>query len=88
LIPSLSSRHQATLEAVFESPPPANLRWSAVESLFEALGAEITEGQGSRVRVRLRRRVGVFHRPHPRPEAGRGILRSVRRFLESAGVTP
>jgi len=76
------------LEAVFESPPPANLRRSTVESLFEALGAEITEGQGSRARVRLRRQVGVFHRPHPRAEAGRGMLRSVRRFLESAGITP
>ena len=30
----------------------------------------------------------VFHRPHPAKETDRGALRSVRRFLREAGVTP
>ena len=87
MVPYLNSRQRVTLDAIFTAPPLADLRWSEVESLLTALGAEITEGRGSRVRVRLEGRTAVFHRPHPRPEAGRAMLRSVRRFLESAGIT-
>ncbi len=85
---SLNARQRRTLEAVFAEPAPADLTWSQIESLLRALGARVSEGRGSRVRVVLRERVAVFHRPHPRPEASRGMIRSVRRFLESAGVTP
>jgi hypothetical protein len=30
----------------------------------------------------------VFHRPHPRKETNKGAVKSVRSFLESAGVKP
>ena len=30
----------------------------------------------------------VFHRPHPRKETDKGAIRSVRRFLTEAGITP
>jgi hypothetical protein len=30
----------------------------------------------------------VFHRPHPRKETDKGAIKSVRRFLEAAGVKP
>jgi len=30
--------------------------------------------------------VAVFHRPHPQKETDKGALKSVRRFLENAGV--
>ena len=88
MVPFLNNRQRTTLDALFSSPPPADLRWTEVESLMRALGAEITEGRGSRVRVTLEDRTAVFHRPHLRPEAGRAMLRSVRRFLESAGIEP
>jgi hypothetical protein len=42
-------------------------------------------GRGSRIRVALNGVRAVFHRPHPRPETGRGTLRSVRRLLTEAG---
>jgi hypothetical protein len=29
----------------------------------------------------------VFHRPHPAKETDRGAVRSMRRFLQEAGVT-
>ena len=77
-----------TLEAIFESPERANLAWRDIESLFVALGAEISEGSGSRVRVALKDVRAVFHRPHPRKETNRGAVKSVRRFLEAAGVIP
>ena len=85
---SLSSKHRKTLEAVFEDPVRSNVDWADVEKLFVALGAEVSEGRGSRVRVYLGGVRAVFHRPHPQKETDRGALRSVRRFLVEAGVEP
>ncbi len=85
---SLSNRHRKTLAAVFEEPVRSNVSWSDVEALFKALGAEMSEGRGSRVRVYLGGVRAVFHRPHPRKETDKGALKSVRRFLREAGVEP
>ncbi len=71
---------------VFDDPVRANIVWRDIEALPVALGAEITEGIGSRVRVALNGVRAVFHRPHPRKEADRGMVRSVRRFLDEAGI--
>jgi len=84
----VDSKHQKTLEAIFEKPERANILWRDIESLFIALGAEITDGNGSRRRVALKGVRAVFHRPHPRKETDKGAVKSVRRFLEAAGVKP
>jgi hypothetical protein len=80
------NRHQKTLEAIFGKQ--ANILWSDVESLLVNLGAEISEGRGSRVRIALNGVRAVFHRPHPQKETDRGAVASVRRFLAEAGVRP
>ena len=82
------SKHDQTLEAVFADPIRANINWSDVESLLNNLGAELTKGSGSRVRVALNGVRAVFHRPHPQKEMDRGAVRSLRRFLSEAGVSP
>jgi hypothetical protein len=41
-----------TLEAIFSQPVRAALEWIRVESLCVALGAQIIEGSGSRVRFK------------------------------------
>jgi hypothetical protein len=84
----VDNKHRKTLEAIFEKPERANIAWRDVEALFIGLGAEITEGNGSRVRVALNGVRAVFHRPHPRKETNKGAVKSVRRFLEMAGVKP
>lgn len=84
----LSSKHQATLEAIFATPVRASIVWSDIEALFWAAGAEVSEGSGSRVRVVLNGVRAVFHRPHPRKETDKGAVKSVRRFLTEAGITP
>jgi hypothetical protein len=84
----VESKHRRILEAIFEKPERANIAWRDVESLFIVLGAEISEGSGSRVRVALNKVRAVFHRPHPRKEASKAMIKSVRRFLEEAGVKP
>jgi len=84
----VDSKHRKALEAVYEKPERANIPWKDIEALFIALGAEISEGNGSRVRVALKGVRAVFHRPHPHKETNKGAVKSVRKFLEAAGVKP
>jgi hypothetical protein len=84
----LAGKHRATLEAVFATPVRAGIAWRDIEALFVACGAEISEGQGSRVRVALNGVRAVFHRPHPQKETDKGAVKSVRRFLTEAEITP
>ena len=84
----LSKKHQRTLKRIFENPVSGNIRWSDIESLFRAVGAEITQGKGSRVRVNFGKFLSVYHRPHPRPETVKGAVRSVREDLQRLGITP
>ena len=60
--------------------------WEDIEPLFSALGARITEGNGSRVRIELNGERAVFHRPHPEKTTDKGAVKSVRRFLENARI--
>lgn len=53
-----------------------------------ALGAQIIEGKGSRVRFELNGVVATFHRPHPQKEAKPYQVRDARHFLEQAGIEP
>ena len=82
----LSSKQQKTLRAIFEGPTRADIEWSAIENLLLALGAELSEGRGSRVRVYLAGVRAVFHRPHPQKETDKATLKSVRRLLKEAGI--
>lgn len=82
------SKHERTLRDVFKTPTPSNIRWSDVEALLRHLGAEISEGSGSRVRVAPGGVRAVFHRPPPQKEANQSTVRDVRSFLSEAGITP
>jgi hypothetical protein len=84
----VNKKQQRTLETVFEDPIKASIAWKDIEALFAALGAETTEGSGSRVRVALHGVRAIFHRPHPQKEIHRSAIKSVRRFLQEAGITP
>ena len=64
----------------------ANIRFKDIENLVKALGGEVTERQGSRIRLRIGDVRAVFHRPHPQPEAGRDTVRDFRDFLIAAGI--
>jgi hypothetical protein len=84
----MTTRHQRTLERIFETPERADIPWRDVETLLSAVGGDVSEGRGSRVRVALNGVRAVFHRPHPRKEVDKGMVKSVRRFLAEAGVKP
>ena len=51
-----------------------------------ALGADITQGRGSRVRVKLNDVKAVLHEPHPQNETDKGAVKFVREFLIKAGI--
>jgi len=84
----MAARHQKTLALIFENPVRSDVNWADIMSLLQHLGAEISEGKGSRVRIALNGIRAVFHRPHPGKETDKGALKSMRRFLAEAGVKP
>lgn len=85
-MPQLNSKQSKTLRAIFTDPVPTNIVWSDIEKLFIALGAAVSQGRGSRVRVLLRDEVAVFHEPHPQKETDKGAVKDVRGFLRRAGI--
>ncbi len=84
----MNSKQSKTLIAVFASPTPATIEWTAIESLLLAAGCALVEGNGSRVRFVCKDVVAAFHRPHPTREAKRYQVRDAREFLIRIGVTP
>jgi len=82
----LNKKHKTILFDIFQEPIRADVNWDNIESLFLALGGEISGGSGSRVRVFLNGIRAVFHRPHPQRVTDKGALKSVRRFLMEAGI--
>jgi hypothetical protein len=84
----LSRTHRRTLRAIFEDPVRSSIPWADIEKLLLALGAELSEGRGSRVRIYLNKVRAVFHRPHPQEETDKGAVKSMRRFLTEAGFGP
>ena len=84
----MKRKHQRTLERIFARPTSGTIPWSDIESLFKALGAEVSERAGSRVAVVLFGEVRVFHRPHPSPDTDKGAVNSIRDWLELYEVKP
>jgi hypothetical protein len=82
----MNKRHRKTLDAIFDTPVRSDIEWKEIEALFKALGGEISEGRGSRVRIVLKGVRAVFHRPHPKKETDKGAVKSVRRFLKESEV--
>lgn len=73
-------------EEIFKNPVQSDIEWQEIESLLKSLGANISEGNGSRVRIELNEQRAVFHRPHPEKVTDKGAIKSMRRFLDNAGV--
>ena len=84
----MNAKHRKTLVAIFTDPAPKQLEWKAIEALLVAVGAEIVEGRGSRVRFHKGGEIGSFHRPHPKKEAKPYQVKDARDFLIRIGVRP
>jgi hypothetical protein len=84
----VNSRQRKTLEAVFRDPVSGTIEWMAIESLLVAIGCQVVEGSGSRVRFLKDDEYEMFHRPHPAKEAKKYQVRAARDFLIRLGVQP
>lgn len=84
----MNSKHLRTLAQVFRDPISASMVWKDIESLLVSAGAEVIEGNGSRVRFNKDGNIATFHRPHPNKEAKPYQVRDTRQFLKQIGVTP
>lgn len=82
----MNQKQLKTLKLIFKNPVQSNVKWADIEALLKTLDAELSEGNGSRLRVELSGVKAVFHRPHPRKETDKGALVSVRKFLINAGI--
>lgn len=81
----MNNKQRKTLASIFEHPTRSDIEWAEVESLFKALGAELKEGNGSRIRVKIKDAKSVFHRPHPNPNIKKYVVEEIRQFLQEAG---
>ncbi len=88
IILNMNATHNKTLEIIFTNPVTKSLEWRRIESLLEAIGCRVIEGNGSRVRFEKDGIIASFHRPHPAKEAKPYQVRDARQFLESLGVKP
>lgn len=82
----MNGKQRKTLAAIGETPTRSDIRWAEIESLLRALGAEMSEGRGSRLRIRLNETRFVVHRPHPEPTAAKAAVETVRLKIEQSGV--
>lgn len=73
-------------EKIFKNPVQSDIEWLDIEKFLKSLGAAIFEGNGSHVRIELNGERAVFHRPHPDKITDKGAVKSMRKFLENAGV--
>ena len=82
----MNSKLRKIYDAIYTNPVRADILWTDIEALLASMGAELTEGNGSRVRIVLNGERAVFHRPHPAKTTDKGAVKAVRDFLEKAGV--
>ncbi|KKX28132.1 type II toxin-antitoxin system HicA family toxin [Rhizobium sp. LC145] len=84
----MNSKQRKTLVAIFRDPASPSIEWSDIESLLLAVGCNILEGSGSRVRFEKDGLIASFHRPHPEKEAKRYQVKDARLFLKQLGIEP
>lgn len=84
----MNATHRKTLAAVFADPVSHSIEWRRIEALLVAVGCQVIEGNGSRVRFEKAGHIATFHRPHPAKEAKPYQVRDARLFLENLGVRP
>jgi hypothetical protein len=84
----VNTKHRKTLRAIFAKPTSASIVFADIEALLLALGGEVHEREGSRVKITHQGEQWRCHRPHPGKEAKRYQVEEIREMLERIGVHP
>jgi hypothetical protein len=82
----MNRKQRNTYDALFAEPIRRNIAWSDVVSLVKALGGEVLQGDGSRVRFDLNGISLNIHSPHPQKELKIYQIKAVRDFLINAEI--
>ncbi|MGL4397813.1 MAG: hypothetical protein ACRCS9_14830 [Hyphomicrobium sp.] len=82
----MNHRHRKVLAQVFAHPISANIDFKDIESVLRELGADVENKNGNRIGVSLNGHSAAFtHAHHSLPKEE---VVQIRKFLETAGVTP
>ena len=84
----MNTKHRKTLRAVFTKPTSPSIVFSDIEALLVALGGQVHEREGSRVKISIKGEQWRCHRPHPGKEAKRYQIEEIRELLERIGEQP
>ncbi|MCG9889802.1 MAG: type II toxin-antitoxin system HicA family toxin, partial [Thermosynechococcaceae cyanobacterium MS004] len=74
----MNKKQRNTYSALFAEPIRRNILWNDVVSLVLALGGQVLQGDGSRVRFDLNDVSLNIHSPHPQKELKRYQVKAVR----------
>jgi hypothetical protein len=84
----MNSKQTKTFQAIFSKPTASTLEWTKLESLLLALGCNVIEGRGSRVRFEYNGIITAVHRSHSAKEAKPYQVEQARNFLTAIRVKP
>ncbi|MBW4552504.1 MAG: type II toxin-antitoxin system HicA family toxin [Aphanocapsa sp. GSE-SYN-MK-11-07L] len=84
----MNNKNRKTYDAIFAKPISCTILWTEVVTLVLALGGDVIQGDGSKVRFDLNGVSLNLHSPHPQKELKRYQVKAVRDFLNNAGVEP
>lgn len=84
----MNTKHRKTLRAVFTKPTSPSIVFNDIEALLVALGGQVHEREGSRVKISIKGELWRCHRPHPGKEAKRYQVEEIRELLERIGEQP
>ena len=83
----MSKKHDKILHSIFSNQVSSNIHWREIEALLVHLGAEMIEGRGASVVVRLNDHELTLHHPHHGSTMSKNELHHLRNFLVAAGLS-
>ena len=84
----MNAKHRKTLRAIFTKPTSPSIVFNEIEALLFALGGQLHEREGSRIKITIKGEQWRCHRPHPGKEAKRYQVEEIRELLERIGEQP
>ena len=84
----MNAKHRKTLRAIFKKPTSPSIVFNEIEALLLALGGQVHEREGSRIKITINGEQWRCHRPHPGKEAKRYQVEEIRELLERIGEQP
>ncbi len=86
------SRHDDTLQEVFDKPTRANVSWRAVEAMLRHKGFDVKQSKGNGSATTIVHPAGkpriTVHRPHPGDQMVKEGVEDLRDWMDRIGCKP